>query len=234
MSSQVDPVIYAHRGASADHPENTLVAFAGAAEQGSDWVELDVHLAGDGSLVVHHDPIYPDGRVVEEHPGSARPDTVPLLDAAMDACVGMGVNIELKVTRPATDLVDRVLGVIADRRSVARPQPLCISSFDEATLHRVRALDPSVDTAQLLFDLSGDPGAVQRAADAGAVAINPWDPFVDEALVEQCAALGLAVNPWTVDDRDRIIELAAMGVDGIITNTPALARSYLAGPPSSS
>jgi len=227
MSNRVHPLIYAHRGASADHPENTLVAFAGAAEQGSDWVELDVHLAGDGALVVHHDPVYPDGRVVEEHPGSARPDTVPVLAAALEACVGMGVNIELKVTRPAADLVDRVLALIAERRSGADTQPLCISSFDEAALHRVRMLDPTVDTAQLLFDLSGDPDAVQRAADAGAVAINPWDPFVDAELVERCSALGLAVNPWTVDDRDRIIELAVMGVDGIITNTPALARSHL-------
>ena len=177
--------------------------------------------------MVHHDPIYPDGRVVEEHPGSARPDTVPLLGAALEACTGMGVNIELKVTGPATDLADRVLQVIADRRSADRSQPMCVSSFDEATLDRVRMLDPGVDTAQLLFDLSGDPDAVRRAADAGAVAVNPWDPFVDPALVEQCAGLGLAVNPWTVDDRGRIIELAAMGVAGIITNTPALARSYL-------
>jgi len=232
MSDQVHPVIYAHRGASADHPENTLVAFAGAAEQGSDWVELDVHLAGDGALVVHHDPVYSDGRVVEEHPGSARPDTVPLLVAALDACVGMGVNIELKVVRPRTDLVDRVLALLEERRSGADAQLVCISCFDEATLRRVRALDPTVDTAQLLFDISGDPDAVQRAADAGAVAINPWDPFVDAELVQQCSALGLAVNPWTVDDRGRIIELAVMGVDGIITNTPALARSYLEGPPS--
>ena len=68
---------------------------------------------------------------------------------------------------------------------------------------------------------------MERAADKGAVAINPWDPFVDPALMDRCRALGLAVNPWTVDDRDRIVELAALGVDGIITNTPALARSYL-------
>lgn len=45
--------------------------------------------------------------------------------------------------------------------------------------------------------------------------------------MERCGALGLAVNPWTVDDRDRIVELAALGVDGIITNVPGLARSYL-------
>lgn len=227
MSNTHRPLIYAHRGASADHAENTLPAFLGAHEQGSDWVELDVHLAGDGGLVIHHDPHYADGRSVLDHPAGARPSTVPLLDEALDACSGMGVNIEIKVTRPGSDLADRVVELVGSRRARGVDQQICISSFDEVTLDRVRSLHPAIDTAQLLFDLSSDPEAVERAADKGAVAINPWDPFVDAALMERCGALGLAVNPWTVDDRDRIIELAALGVDGIITNTPALARSYL-------
>ncbi len=227
MSNAVRPLIYAHRGASADHVENTLAAFAGAAEQGSDWVELDVRLAADGALVIHHDATFSDGREVAELPGAQRPNTVPLLDAALDGCLGMGVNIEIKVDRAGTDIAERVVTLVAQRWAAGVDQQICISSFDEATLEQVRSLRPSVDTAQLLFDLSADPDAVERAADAGAVAINPWDPFVDRQLVERCAALGLAVNPWTVDDRVRIIELAALGVDGIITNTPALARSYL-------
>lgn len=227
MSTPARPLIYAHRGASADHPENTLPAFRGAAEQGSDWVELDVHLAADGALVICHDAHYPDGREIWTTPSSERPATVPLLGDALDACAGMGVNIEIKVPRPGTDVAELVVAVVADRRAVGIDQEICISSFDEATLERVRSTGPSVDTAQLLFDLSADPAAVERAADAGAVAINPWDPFVDRQLVQRCAELGLQVNPWTVDDRDRIVELAALGVDGIITNTPALARSYL-------
>jgi glycerophosphoryl diester phosphodiesterase len=227
MSSAARPLIYAHRGASADHPENTLPAFRGAAEQGSDWVELDVHLASDGGLVICHDAHYSDGREIWTTPSAERPVTVPLLGDALDACAGMGVNIEIKVPRPGTDVAELVVAVVAQRRAAGIDQEVCISSFDEATLERVRSASPSVDTAQLLFDLSADPAAVERAAEAGAVAINPWDPFVDRALVERCAELGLQVNPWTVDDRDRIVELAALGVDGIITNTPARARSYL-------
>ena len=149
MSTPARPLIYAHRGASADHPENTLPAFLAAHEQGSDWVELDVHLAADGELVVVHDQSYSDGRQVDEHPGATRPATVPLLDAALDACAGMGVNIEIKVTRPGTDLADRVVELVGSRRAAGADQPICISSFDEVTLDRVRSLDPAVDTAQL-------------------------------------------------------------------------------------
>lgn len=228
MSGAEQPLIYAHRGASADHPENTLPAFAGAREQGSDWVELDVRLSADGALVVLHDGTYADGRDVALVPSHERPATVPLLGEALDACAGMGVNIEIKVDRPGTDVADRVAELLAARRSDGIEQPISVSSFDEATLDRVKALDASIDIAQLLFDLSADPDAVQRAAGRGATAINPWDPFVDEALMQRCRDLGLEVNPWTVDDRDRIVTLAALGVDGIITNVPALARSFLA------
>lgn len=227
MTRQHRPLVYAHRGASADHAENTLAAFNGAREQGSDWVELDVHLSADGALVICHDDRYSDGRDVWSTPSGDRPEQVPLLDQALDACAGMGVNIEIKVTRPGTEVAAAVVESVVARRDAGSEQPICVSSFDESTLAQVRAADASVDTAQLLFDLSSDPDAVQRAADAGAVGINPWDPFVDRALVQRCAALGLTVTPWTVDDRDRILELADLGVDGIITNTPALARGWL-------
>ncbi len=227
MTRQHRPLVYAHRGASADHVENTLAAFNGAREQGSDWVELDVHLTSDGALVICHDGHYPDGRDVWSTPSSDRPEAVPLLDQALEACAGMGVNIEIKVSRPDTEVAAAVVDAVVARRRAGSDQPICISSFDEATLARVRDTDSSVDTAQLLFDLSVDPDAVDRAAHAGAVGINPWDPFVDAALVERCAELGLTVTPWTVDDRDRIVQLASFGVDGIITNTHALARGYL-------
>ena len=231
MSTSPQPLIYAHRGASADHQENTLAAFAGALEQLADWVELDVHLTADSQLAIVHDSHYPDGTAVSTVAAAGRPPTVPLLAEALDACIGMGVNIEIKVPEPGTGSAARVaelvVAAVVERRERGVDQQICISCFDEETLVRVRSLGDAVRTAQLIFDLSADPEMVERAADGGAVGINPWDPFVDAELIERCRSLGLEVTPWTVDSRDRIVELAALGVDGIITNTPALARGYL-------
>lgn len=236
MSERELVLICAHRGASAAHPDNTISAFGGARAEGADWVELDVRITRDGALVVSHDATYADGRGVWATPGEDRPDGVLLLHTALDACAGMGVNVEIKNSPGDLGTVDGVPvarnlavceAVVALLAARTDGQEIVISSFDEDTLKRVRSLEPSFDTAYLVFDLLGDPGLPDRAAAAGDVAVNPWDPLVDGAFVRRCDALGLLVNSWTVDDPDRICELARMGVHSIITNQPANARAAL-------
>lgn len=214
-----------------------MEAFSGARTQGADWVELDVRISSDGALVVHHDPIYPDGSVVATTPAGRRPAHVPLLHEALEACEGMGVNVEIKNTPGdlgpevphGLEVADRVVELVVDRRGSGQDQPILVSSFDELTLARVREGGAGIETGLLVWDLHNDPDAVQRAADCGDVAINPWDPFVDEEFMARCTQLGLRVNAWTVDDPERIARLAELGVHGIITNVPAVALRVLEG-----
>ena len=94
----------------------------------------------------------------------------------------------------------------------------------------MRALAPELPTGLLAFDLAlGPRSASSPPRWRGHRAVNPWDPFVDEALVARAHAAGLEVNIWTVDDPERIAALAALGVDGVITNVPDVARTVLAG-----
>src|SRR5688500_4469246 len=88
--------IWAHRGASRAKPENTLEAFREAKAQGADGVELDVRRTRDGAMAVRHDATLPDGRAIHELDVPDLPGFVPLLDAVLDACDGMVVNIEIK------------------------------------------------------------------------------------------------------------------------------------------
>lgn len=231
MTNGLRTTIWAHRGASGDFPENTRAAFAGALTQGADWVELDVRLTRDGSLIISHDAHYADGRLVWATPLAQRPADVLTLAEALEACRGMGVNIEIK--NSPDDLGDEAVPhdlEVADavvEAAAASGLEVLISSFDEPTLQRVRSLTPRLATGFLVFDLNADPQLPERAADAGDSAVHPWDPFVDEAFMERCAALGLQVNTWTVDDPSRAVELARMGVDAIITNFPARTRAAL-------
>lgn len=231
-------MVIAHRGASADHVENTLAAFRGAADQGSDWVELDVRATRDGALVVHHDPFYADGRVIWHTPAAERPSQVPLLHEALDECRGMGVNIEIK-NSPGdlggddvphdTAVADAVVELVAARHADGADREILVSSFDEPTLARVRGAHEAIATALLVLDLSADPDAPARCAAEGDTAIHPWDPFVDRDLVDRCAQVGLGVTTWTVDDPTRIRELGSLGVRGVVTNRPGLAREVLGG-----
>jgi len=223
------PLVIGHRGASADFPENTASAFRGAAEQGADWVELDVRVNRLGELVVHHDPDFGDGRSIWSTALADAPEGTVDLEQALNACAPMGVNVEIK-NSPGDlsdapyqlEVVDLVLDLLALRSEAGIVEEVLVSSFDLPTLDRVRALSPSLPTGYLVMD-PATVDAVAVAAGNGHSAVHPWDPCVTEELLEKCRAAGLLCNTWTVDDPARIAALAAMGVNGVVTNRPAAA-----------
>lgn len=223
-------LVVAHRGASALHPPgNTVEAFEAASPLGSDWVELDVHAIADGALVVHHDPMLPDGRSLDSLVSADLPPWVPSLSVAIDACARLGVNVEIKgdgalALRPAL-----IADTVALLRSIDAPQRFLITSFEWEIIAAVRDLAPELPTGFLTM---ADPLAddlLDRIAADGHVAINPWNPMVREPVVRAAHDRGLTVNVWTVDDSDRMAELIAMGVDAIITNRPDRCRQVVSG-----
>lgn len=226
-------LVLGHRGASAAHGDNTLAAFRGAVEQGADGVELDVRRTSDGALAVVHDESLPDGRLVSATVRSDLPETVLVLDEALDACASLAlVNIEIKNWPgdqdfdPTNRLADDVVATL-DRRAELGDGRSLVSCFHLDTVDRVHELAPRLATAWLL-GLVDDPAAVvERTAVHGHVALHPHHLFVTEDLVRRAHDAGLAVNTWTCDDPDRIRWLADIGVDAVVTNTPDVALRAL-------
>lgn len=222
--------IIAHRGASAAYAENTLAAFRGAVEMGADGVELDVRRTADGRGAVVHDPHLPDGRLIVEVRRDDLPEQVPELAAALEACGPLEINVEIKnwATEPDHDptaaLAELVVGAVAAAGVAER---VIVSSFDLRTIDRVHELDPTLRTAWLVVDHPEPVRLVERAAAAGHTGIHPVARMVDADLMAAAHAAGLFVNVWTVDDPDEIRRLAALGVDGIVTNVPDIARQAL-------
>lgn len=222
------PLVVAHRGASAAEPENTVAAFRAARRLGADWVELDVHLLADGDLAVHHDPVLSDGRRLRALRRADLPAGVPVLADAFEACAGMGVNVEVKGDGPAA-AAGAAAAVVDAVGAAGAADRVVVSSFDWAAVEQVRELAPSVPTALLAFVVPDPAWFVAAAVDRGCVAVHPHAAVADAALVTAAHDAGLAVTVWTVDDPVWMAELAAGGVDGIVTNVPDVAVRALAG-----
>jgi hypothetical protein len=160
-------------------------------------IELDVGLAA-GELVVAHDVDHGDASGLR-------------FDRALELAGGTTVVVEAKCFPPATPSAHEFVQAL--RPHLDRIE---VCSFSEAVLAEIARLRTSVETT-FLFNRP------QRIV-TGARTLGPRHDVVTRELVEAAHALGLRVVPWTVNDVRRMAELVALGVDGLVTDEPALAR----------
>ena len=214
------PQVYAHRGASLQQRENSVEAFLAAAELGADGIELDVRRTLNGQLVVHHDS-HAEGLLIERSERADLPGYIPDLGAALDACNGLRVNIEIKID--GTDVCESSkLASELEQYLRSRAEPInrwIVSSFDHAIINQIRELSPGLPTG-LLFGRGCWPEVINQAVANGHSAIHPHESVIDDRLVQTAHAAGINVNAWTVNDVARSLELAALGIDGLITDIP--------------
>ena len=227
--------VMAHRGASSVELENSVAAFRRAVAMGAQAAELDVRRTAGGTLVVHHNPVLDDGRVIYTLTASELPEHIPTLDQALDACRPLWVNIEIKndPSEPDFDPDDTIAEATVEclsRRQEGASQWL-ISSFRRSTIDHCRRLQPSIATAWLTVAVPDDEidAVAQDLAAAGHRALHPWVGALNRHAVETCHRHGVEVNTWTCDDPERMKELIEWGVDGICTNVPDIALAVVNG-----
>lgn len=243
------PVFYAHRGAAAEQPENTMQSFRRALELGADVLETDVHLSADGHVVISHDP---DCRRMAGVPLAlrrARLDEIRALDAGhgfLDAqgkrpFVGKGcriptfeealvelpgVRFNVDIKQPGLRTVRAILALIRRLNAADR---VVLASFHLSTLLAVRGMgyegrtglaQPEVATLLLA------PRVAFRAMPLkGQMVQIPTRSgpikLATPAFIQKCHDLGLQVDFWTINDPAEARRLLAMGADGIMTDDPA-------------
>jgi glycerophosphoryl diester phosphodiesterase len=218
------PLILGHRGAPFDAPENTMLAFRRAMEQGADGIELDVQPSLDGVPVVLHDDtldrttnatgdvsLLPWDRIAAARAGG---EPVPRLEEVVDWAAGANAFLNVEIKRPGVEAA----ALAAVDRAGLTPRTI-FSSFIPDSVARVRQLDPGA-ACYLLTDRWG-PRVLELARDLGAGGVCLRSRSATTRALAELHHAGLPVVVWTVDGPARIRGLLRAGVAGVITNRPA-------------
>ena len=231
-------LVIAHRGASAEQPENTLAAFDLAVRQGADWIETDLHLTRDGVIALVHDAglqrLGGEGVVGDcdwaalQRLDAGRGERIPSLETALDH-IGRGAawNLEIKVGPHGRypGLEAEVLRAVAKRNLGDRVVYSSFSTEVLATLRRYSATARLGVLASARFGAWSYARALRRATSLNAYALHPAKELVTAARVARAQRKGLLVFPYTADSTAEWRNLAAAGVDGIFTNRPGALAS---------
>lgn len=239
------PLVYAHRGARDVAPENTLAAFRAAIAAGADGVECDITRCATGEIVIIHDDTLDrttngNGKVqdtpfndlrrldagawfVKAFAGECIPTLVELLDLAQNM---IKVNIEIKGMSAKDDGIEVKVAEMVRRRSMQ--DSVIISSFNHWALKRMHQADAELGCA-LLYTLSSPKTALERELHIlNLVAVHPVHTIIDQDYVDWAHQQGYLVNVWTVNELADMEKMILLGVDGIITDHPALLHRLLA------
>lgn len=233
------PIAFAHRGGAGDWPENTLPAFAGAVALGFRYVETDVHVTADGVLCAFHDEkldrVTDRTGLIRELPWSvvkqARVDgiePIPLLEDLLGTWPDLMVNIDPK----HDSAVDALAETLRRTDAVER---VCIGSFSDKRIHRLQAMSGPMLctslgpkgvarlTAASLGVPTGDLGGacVQVPPSRGPITI------VDARFLRAAHKRSMPVHVWTIDEPAEMDRLLDLGVDGIMTDRPAVLKDVL-------
>ena len=227
-------LIYAHRGASADYPEMTDIAYEAAVTQGADGFECDLRLSRDEVPVLWHNASMLEragntGLIAEMSFAEIKRayPQILTLDDFLDIAIAHQKKVLIETKHPVIsgNKVEEILVEKLRARKVAEKIDLSVMSFSWSAIEKMKRLDASIPTTFLMHVKT--PFLLARLSSAPA--IGPGINLVREnpELISKIKKLGKSVSVWTVDRGEDIELCKELGVDNLITNTPAHARTFL-------
>ena len=233
------PLVCAHRGDNVNAPENTMPAFALAASENLQWIELDVHQTKDGVIVCNHDAsikrVTGINYTIHDHtfaelsrvefgswmPGDFDQVTIPTLEEVLTFAKEneMNVQVELKGHPLDVNFEENVLKVIND---TGMHDNVMVIAQDARRLQRVMELDPTITKGYCMAIALGDLNDIPYTDN-----ITIEETYVTPELVRNMHEKGVKVFCWTVDKDDTVQYLVSCGVDVIGTDDPMLISAAL-------
>lgn len=234
-----NPTVMAHRGLSADAPENTLYAFSDAISAGADFIELDVQQTRDGVLVVMHDSNlkrttgvnkdiwdvdYADiqdldaGSWFDPAYANAR---IPTLEETLQFVDKRAkLNIEIKPTKHGSDTLEQDVAELITRYQYT--DACYVTSFSYGSLKKVKEANPEIRTGYLMSVAYGQFYSLKYA---DAFSLNKV--FVTSQVVNAAHQQGKQIFAWTVNGMSEVRSLCNLHVDSIITDDPVMVQNVI-------
>ena len=234
-----NPTVMAHRGLSADAPENTLYAFSDAISVGADFIELDVQQTRDGVLVVMHDSNlkrttgvnkdiwdmdYADiqnldaGSWFDPAYANAR---IPTLEETLQFVDKRAkLNIEIKPTKHGSDTLEQDVAELITRYQYT--DACYVTSFSYGSLKKVKEANPEIRTGYLMSVAYGQFYSLKYA---DAFSLNKV--FVTSQVVNAAHQQGKQIFAWTVNSMSEVRSLCNLHVDSIITDDPVMVQNVI-------
>lgn len=234
---------FAHRGFSGKYPENTMLAFQKALDEGVDGIELDVQMTGDKELVIIHDESVDrttDGKglvasyALEElkkldasyiYRGEMGFNPIPTLREYFELVKDSPIvtNIELKTgINEYTGIEEKVYALIKEYHLEDR---IIISSFNHYSVMRMKAMAPELVCGFLSDTWIYEAGRYTKSH--GVECYHPSAVQLKKEIVDEAKAEGIVINTWTVNTEEQVRELYARGVDTVIGNYPDMTARVL-------
>ncbi len=234
-------LIFAHRGSSGTHPENTMLAFYEAERVKADGIELDVHLSKDGEVVIIHDETldrttngsgyvkdytltelqkFDAGFRFKNGMYSAKIPTLREFLEWFKETDDILCNIEIKKTTLVNFQLEEKTVALVKRYGLE--DRVIISSFNHYSIVYCRRLAPKIEIAPLFMEGLYRPWSYARLL--GAKGIHPYYRTVNEELIRKCQDEGISVRPFTVDKEDDLVRFIQSGTEAVFTNFPERAR----------
>ena len=229
--------VTAHRGASLQYPENTMAAFRGAKELGTDWIELDVQQTKDKQLVISHDNnlsrvaginkdinklTYEEIKKIDvgSHFGKKwQKERMPLLEEVLEFAKENNIRLNIEIKPNEEHLEKQVIEMIQKYNFTDR---CVITSNTYSILENIKKIDTNIKT---VYVTSIAIGNITKLKDADAFSIETTN--INKKLVKRIHNEGKEIYAWTVNTEESINKMIDLNVDNIITDNITLSKELV-------
>jgi glycerophosphoryl diester phosphodiesterase len=245
------PIIrLAHRGFSGFYPENTLLAFQKAIDEGIDFLEMDLHLTKDRKVIVMHDESFErttngkgwvwdvnltDATQLDAGQGEHIPTLTEVIDLVRPTSVRLCLELKyepftkdyLKSEPEALATTSEVIKILHQKKFIDR---VVVTSFSPNVLRKAKELEPRLPSVLDPSPQDGSltPKEVMEQVVPCANIVAYYYPHINKELMDEARLAGIQVWAWDPDDPEEMKRLINLGVHGVMTNRPDTLNSVLA------